>query len=155
MRYLVGGLLAMSLVFGTARWASAGCDLTDPTTAAQVAAARAAADQACDQKTPPAGCTTASSHGQYVSCVAHEANANTSLPKECRGAVKRCAARSVCGKQAKGFVTCCKTSSSGATKCSTKSSTTACTDHAPAGGSACVGSHASCCDACTDTGCAP
>jgi len=43
---------------------------------------------------------------QYVSCVAQEANANTSLPKECGGEVKKCAARSICGKQAKGFVTC-------------------------------------------------
>ena len=153
MTYVVRGFLVLVLLFGTARLATAGCDLSDPTTKAQVDAARAAADQACDQQTPPAGCTTAASHGQYVSCVAHQANANTSLPRECRGAVKKCAARSVCGKQ--GFVTCCRTSSSGATKCSTKSSSGACTDHAPPGGSACVGTHASCCDACTATGCAP
>jgi len=155
MKYLVGGFLIPALLFGTARLASAGCDLNDPTTKAQVDAARAAADQACDQKTPPAGCTTAASHGQYVSCVAHEANANTSLPKECRGAVKKCAARSICGKQAKGFVTCCRTSSSGTTKCSTKSSSGACTDHPPSGGAACASTHPSCCDACTDTTCAP
>ena len=151
MRHLVRGVLALSLLFGTARWANAACDLTQ----AQLDAARAAADAACDAEDPPRGCTTATSHGQYVSCFVHQVNANPAVPPECRGAIKRCAARSICGKQARGFVTCCKTSSSGATKCSTKSSTTACTDHAPAGGSACVGSHASCCDACTDTGCAP
>ena len=151
MRYLVRGLLALGLLFGTVRFASAGCDLSDPTTKAQVDAARAAADQACDAA--GTGCTTATSHGQYVSCVAHQVNQNTSLPKECRGAAKKCAARSTCGKP--GFVTCCRTSSSGTTKCSTKSSASGCTDHAPAGGSACVGTHPSCCDACTDTGCAP
>src|SRR5205807_1789245 len=105
MKYLVGGFLIPALLFGTARLASAGCDLNDPTTKAQVDAARAAADQACDQKTPPAGCTTAASHGQYVSCVAHEANANTSLPKESRGAVTKCLARLMCGKEAKGILT--------------------------------------------------
>ena len=153
MRHVGRGILAIALLLGTTRFATAGCDLSDPTTKAQVDAARAAADQACDQQTPPAGCTTASSHGQYVSCVAHQVNANTSLPKACRGAVKKCAARSTCGKP--GFVTCCKTKSSGTTKCSTKSSSPACTDHAPAGGSACAGNHPSCCDACTATGCAP
>src|SRR5579875_2494547 len=37
-------------------------------------------------------------------------------------------------------------------KCSTKSSAAAC--KAPKGGTACVGVHPSCCDACTATGCA-
>src|SRR5437867_12999985 len=154
MRYLVRGLLALGLLFGTVRFASAGCDLSDPTTKAQVDAARAAADQACNAA--GTGCTTAASHGQYVSCVAHQANMlaeSGSLPTQCKGAVKKCAARSTCGKP--GFVTCCRTRSSGTTKCSTKSSAPGCTDHAPAGGSACVGNHPSCCDACTDTGCAP
>ena|SRR5438128_9644782 len=148
MKYPVRDVLALAILFGTTRFAAAGCDLSHPNTRAQVDAARAAAEQAC-------GCTTAANHGQFVSCVAHEVNADTSLPKECRGAVKQCAANSVCGKQAKGFVTCCRTSSSGATKCSIKSSSGACTDHPPTGGSACVGNHPSCCDACTDTGCAP
>jgi len=151
----VRGFLALAVLFGTARLATAGCDLSDPATKAAVDSARQAADQACDQKQPPQGCTTAASHGQYVSCVAHEANANSSLPKECRGAVKKCAARSVCGKQAKGFVACCRTSASGTTKCSIKSSSAGCTDHAPPGGSACASTHPSCCDACTATGCAP
>src|SRR5437870_10866526 len=137
MRYLVRGVLALAVLFGTVRFAAAGCDLSDPATKAQVDAARAAADQACDAA--GTGCTTATSHGQYVSCVAHQVNDNTSVPPECRGAVKRCAAKSICGKQARGFVTCCRTSSSGTTKCSIKSSAPGCTDHAPPGGSACVG----------------
>ncbi len=52
-------------------------------------------------------CATATNHGKYVSCVAHVvkrlSDAGT-IPINCRGAVKRCAARSVCGKA--GFVTC-------------------------------------------------
>ena len=152
MRALVRGVLALSLLFGTARWAAAGCDLTDPATATAVANARSAADTACG------GCANATNHGQYVSCVAQQANGNASLPTECRGFVKRCAARSTCGKP--GFITCCKTKSDGTTtKCSTKHDRagdgTICTDHAPPGGHACVGSHQSCCDACTSSGCAP
>jgi hypothetical protein len=48
-------------------------------------------------------------HGRYVSCVAHAVN-NLSrldpemLPRNCKGKVTRCAARSTCGKP--GFVVC-------------------------------------------------
>jgi hypothetical protein len=63
-------------------------------------AVQAALNSACT-------CDTASNHGRYVSCVAHVvkqlSDAGT-IPVTCRGAVKRCAARSVCGKP--GFVTC-------------------------------------------------
>jgi hypothetical protein len=152
MRHLVGGLLAVSLVFPAARWVNAACELTQD----QQNAARGAADAACDQE--GRGCTTASSHGQYVSCIAQKVKADPSLSDpHCRGAIKRCAARSICGKQSRGFQTCCKTSSDGTTKCSIKSSTSACTDHPPPGGSACAGAdtHPSCCDACTSSGCAP
>jgi hypothetical protein len=52
-------------------------------------------------------CPDASNHGRYVSCVAHAvkavADAGT-IPKNCKGKVVRCAARSTCGKP--GFVVC-------------------------------------------------
>jgi hypothetical protein len=46
-------------------------------------------------------------HGRYVSCVAHVVNGlakDGTIPNNCRGKVKRCAARSICGKA--DFVTC-------------------------------------------------
>ncbi|HLK11941.1 MAG TPA: hypothetical protein VKW76_11210 [Candidatus Binatia bacterium] len=52
-------------------------------------------------------CATAPNHGQYVSCVAHQVKAlvaSGAVPTTCKGAVTRCAAKSVCGKA--GFVTC-------------------------------------------------
>jgi hypothetical protein len=52
-------------------------------------------------------CDTAGNHGQYVSCVSHALNVlkkNGGIPKECKGRIQRCAARSTCGKP--GFVTC-------------------------------------------------
>lgn len=144
MRWIVSGLVA-SLVFAAGpAGARAAC-----TDAAAVAATRAAADAACP-------CASATNHGQYVKCVAGVAKAaaaSGSLPKECKGAVVKCAARSTCGKP--GFVTCCQTKTTPkgtVTKCSTKNSATAC--KAPKGGTACVGLHPSCCDACTSTGCA-
>ena len=109
-----------------------------------VVSARRAADQACEQAGK--GCSTAKSHGQYVACVTKHARADATLPKECRGKVIRCAARSSCGKA--GFRTCCVTSHD-ATKCRVR---TACT--APNGGTACAGEFASCCDACSASGCA-
>src|SRR5206468_23801 len=48
--------------------------------------------------------------------------------------------------------TCCRTDSDGDTSCSIKSSASAC--NPPRGGSACVGSVPSCCDACGPSGCA-
>ncbi len=54
-------------------------------------------------------CTQATNHGQYVRCVADQVNqaVATGLPTNCKGTVKRCAARSTCGKKT-GFVTCCR-----------------------------------------------
>jgi hypothetical protein len=107
-------------------------------------------DAACGAMVPPESCATETNHGQYVKCISSQAKADATLPKECHGAVVKCAAKSTCGKA--GFVTCCRTTSTGVTKCKTKSSAAACTP--PKGGTACVGKHASCCDACTATGCA-
>jgi len=65
----------------------------------------------CDPNTQAAisscGCPDASNHGRYVSCVAHAVKALASsgaIPKNCKGKVVRCAARSTCGKP--GFVVC-------------------------------------------------
>jgi hypothetical protein len=65
-------------------------------------------------------------HGQCVSCVAH-ALRQTDVPRQCRGKIVRCAARSTCGKSA--FETC-RTESAGT--CDT--TTGACTDGALAAG---------------------
>src|SRR5262245_14021633 len=149
MRVLLPGVLAIAVWCTSPAPALAGCG-DHPGDTEAVAAARAQVAPDCD-------CAGAASHGAYVSCAAHvandRANADPSLlPRYCKGAVKRCAARSTCGKP--GFVTCCRTSSAGMTKCSTKSDASLCI--APAGGSACVGdpSFSSCCDACTGSGCA-
>jgi hypothetical protein len=134
------GLLATSLLLPA---------LPTPTLAActddaAVAAARAqvAIDCPCD----------ATTHGEYVNCavgVAKQRAHDRLLPPNCKSRVKICAARSTCGKF--GFVTCCRTRADGTTSCSTKSDVALC--KAPRGGSACVGTASSCCDACTATGC--
>src|SRR5215831_8669503 len=120
-------------------------------TDAAIAATRAAADQACAAM--GIGCTTAKSHGAYVSCVAHQAKAAAkagTLPKDCKGAVVRCAARSTCGKP--GAVACCRTDRHGKTSCAIKKSASRCTK--PKGGTACAGVVSSCCDACAGQQCA-
>ena len=112
--------------------------------AGDIATARAAlaANCTCDP-------TGAVNHGQYVKCASEQAKM-TLVNQSCHGAVVKCAARSTCGKP--GFVTCCRTTSKGTTKCSTKSGADKCKP--PKGGTACAGIFASCCDACTATGCA-
>ena len=82
--------------------------------------------------------------------VAKDAVKAGTLSKQCKGAVKHCAARSTCGKP--GFVTCCRTTATGTTKCSTKSSAALCKPSKK--GTACVGQRPSCCDACVSGGCA-
>lgn len=145
MRSTFGMAAALALVVAVASGAHAKCG-DDPADATKIAAARAqiAADCACDGFP---------NHGQYVKCargVANDRAAADLLPNSCKGAVVSCAARSTCGKP--GFVTCCRTDAKGRTKCSTKHDAAKCT--APKGGSACVGQFASCCDACTTSGCA-
>ncbi len=66
--------------------------------------ARCAVQAAIDAECP---CTAASNHGRHVSCVAHVVKrlaADGTIPTNCKGKIKRCAARSICGKE--GFVTC-------------------------------------------------
>jgi hypothetical protein len=145
MRFLATGLLALSLTVVVAERGYAACG-DAPGDAAAVAAARAQVEADCP-------CGGFPNHGQYVRCAAGVAKARADadlLPKSCKGAVVKCAAKSTCGKP--GFVTCCRTSASGVTKCSTKKDASKCT--APKNGSACVSSFSSCCDACTETGCA-
>lgn len=132
--------LALSLLAFTPQRGEAKCDPAGAD-AADVAAARAAVAANCD-------CAGAANHGAFVSCAAEQAKGLAN--KSCRGAVVSCAAKSTCGKP--GFVTCCRTKASGVTKCSTKSKADRCKP--PKGGSACVGTLASCCDACTSSGCA-
>jgi hypothetical protein len=117
------------------------------TDAAAVAAARAAVDAAC-------GCAAATNHGEYVACargVIAGLVDGGELPRSCRGAVQRCAARSTCGRP--DAVTCCRTGQNGVTRGFLKPNAAAC--RAPSGGSACVGSYPSLCDACDASGCTP
>src|SRR4029077_5702619 len=98
-------------------------------------------------------CLTATKHGAYVRCAAKVAKAAVktgAFPKACQRAAKVCAAKSTCGRP--GFVTCCRTTAKGVTKCSIRRNAAACKP--PKGGRACAGQRPSCCDACTGGGCA-
>ena len=142
MRIRARVLLSLLFLLTAARVGLAKCDPSVEPDRSDVANARAAVAAACD-------CAGAASHGAYVSCAVQQANAAL-VNKSCAGAVKRCAAKSTCGRP--GFVTCCRTMASGKTSCATKRSAASCV--APHGGSACVGSVPSCCDACGAGGCA-
>ena len=109
-------LLALPIVSVAAVPASA-CD--NPAAAATI---RASIASACP-------CTTATNHGQYVSCVnrqVRQAVASGALPTNCKGAVTRCAARSTCGKKS-GFVTCTECQPGTCTNGFCDDGTTACT----------------------------
>ena len=140
-------LVAFSALFLVASQAQAKCGDAVGDDAA-VAAARVQANADCP-------CASFDNHGQYVKCVKGVAIAradNMTLPKNCKGSVIKCAAKSTCGKP--GFVTCCKTTATGKVKCATKPSAAKCTP--PSGGSACVSGQSSCCDACLANGnCVP
>ena len=130
-RSVLGGCVALALLLTTGQVGFAAC--TDP---GAVTATRAQADGSCP-------CASASDHGQYVKCVAAVANAAAAagtLPTSCKGAVKKCAAKSTCGKP--GFKTCCLTT------CKLTKDEPTCLAK---GGS--VGACPSCCDACTPGGC--
>jgi hypothetical protein len=106
---------------------------------------RAAIEAQCD-------CAGAPDHGAYVRCatqIAKSAFKSGTLSKQCKAAVVKCAARSTCGKS--GFVTCCRTTAKGQTKCSIKRDAAHC--KAPKHGTACPGQQPSCCDACGSGGC--
>ena len=153
MRLLVRGTLGVLFLLGTARIGyAAGCD-PHGTDMAAVDAARAQVSSQCmcDHTDSP---TT--NHGQYVSCAAGVAQAQTTastnpLPNNCKGYVKKCAAKSTCGKGSTA-VTCCVLKSDGVTiKCKTKKDSA----HCPTDRGAVVGVCASCCDACPAPGSGP
>lgn len=133
--------LAVLMALSVPGIGSAKCDPTTEPDRSDVAAARAAVAAVCE-------CSDAVSHRAYVRCATAEAEAILAN-KGCVRVVKRCASKSTCGKP--GYVTCCRTRSSGATSCTLKRDAARCT--APNGGSACVGAMPSCCDACADGGC--
>ena len=67
--------------------------------------ARCAVQSTVEQRCP---CAAAVTHGAYVRCVAQvlkELAADATIPVHCKGSIKRCAARSTCGRGA-GAVTC-------------------------------------------------
>lgn len=137
MRKLIGGVAMGVLIFATGHVVHAGCG-SQPGDEQAVINARATAASTCN-------CATATNHGAYVSCVAGVAKTlssgtNPSLPKNCTGAVKKCAAHSACGTP--GAVTCCFATSKGP-KCKIKKSTTDCS--AKGGTPAVDPSNPSCC----------
>jgi len=145
MRFPALALIAGSLAVAAARPGFPSCG-DRPADAQAVVDARAAAAARCD--------CAAASHATYVDCVARVANGEARagrLRPQCRAAVLRCAAHSTCGRP--GAVTCCRTRGDGTGRCRVKGSGAECT--VPAGGSACVGSEPSCCDACSTGSCAP
>jgi hypothetical protein len=134
MRFIVYGVL------GVAMLAIPGVAAAKCTDDAAVTLARAAADAACD-------CSGSDNHGDYVSCVndvAKERVAAGTLPANCKGEVTKCAAKSTCGKP--DAVTCCKVDKKGKVKCSIKKNADRCQSSSKT--IACVGTAASCCDAC-------
>ena len=141
MRSLTLAALGASTVVASAPVAFNNCAKDDPT-GSKVLAARQQASSTCP-------CASATNHGAYVKCVAGVADTlssgtNSSLPKSCKGAVKKCAAHSTCGKS--GTVTCCLTTAKGP-KCKVKKDAAHCTaKHGT------VGTCTSCCDACPAPG---
>ena len=144
-RALFASALVTSLLLTTARLASANC-ATDSATGAMVLAAREAANLACP-------CATFTNHGTYMKCVAHivktlSSGANPSLPPSCKGAVKRCAAHSTCGRPK--AVTCCFATTTGTT-CKIVAENLCTPPRGGTGGGTCT----SCCDACSTSGNGP
>ena len=106
---VIGSLVLGGLVFATPR-AYAKCDATGAD-AGDIANARAQVALNCN-------CAGSTNHGAFVKCATQQAKTNLTN-QSCMGQVVRCAARSTCGKP--NFVTCCRTSATGQTRCSTKS----------------------------------
>ena len=117
----------MSLV-AAGRAGFAACDPTQDPDRSDIANARAFVADRCD-------CDAATSHGAYVKCAVEQASAALQNGS-CAGAVKRCAARSTCGRP--GFVTCCVTTAKG-TRCGIKRDAAHC--RAPRNGTACADHH--------------
>jgi hypothetical protein len=117
---LVVGVALLASGLSIRAWACGG----DPNDELAVINARRIADERCAMENK--GCANAPNHGTYVSCVARVTKdlvAKQVLPKSCRGAVKKCAAHSTCGKA--GFITCCAVTPKGPT-CRTRKDALAC-----------------------------
>jgi hypothetical protein len=138
------GLLA---IVTTAGVAGAACDVSGAD-AADIAAARADVDTHC-------ACDSFATHAAYVRCARGIISARVGslqLNPGCKWPVLRCARNSTCGRPA--AVSCCITTAAGRHRCRIRRDASRC--RAPAGGSACVGTRPSCCDACTAMGgCVP
>ena len=139
-------LVAAVLLLVGARRAPAADAIAAPDAAehALVAAARAAAEAQCD-------CGAAQTHGAYLRCVSQTVKslATGRLSRGGMHEAMECAARSTCGRT--GMATCCKTNRHGRMRCGVVHAGKCA---APAGGSACVSSFSSACDA-VEHGCAP
>lgn len=136
------GLLAVAMLIAPAVPALADCG-DDPGDAAALAATRADIEASCP-------CDAAASHRDYVRCsfdVIRAHIGNNTLRAECVKTARRCASQSTCGRD--GAVTCCRVADSGRVRCAVKRDPSRC--NAPR----CVGTHASCCDACGPAGCNP
>lgn len=123
-------------------WTSvaADCPLDDPA----VVAARAAVETTCP-------CAAATSSGTYRECargVVRGLVGTGALDAACQRTVLRCSQRSTCGRP--GAVTCCSLRSNGAVRCAVKRDASKCPTSRPG---YCVGTLASCCDACGAGGC--
>ena len=132
------GLAVILLLAARAAFAVCG---DDPASATALAVARQTVAVAC----PCDG----GSRAVYRRCVSETTRGLViadQLPAGCARAVRRCAARSSCGRP--GTVACCRPGRSGTTRC-TITTAERC---AAAGG--CGGVFPSCCDACTTAGCA-
>ena len=149
MRSILRGLLVGAFVLGAAQGSFAKCG-DDPGDGAKVLAAREFAATQCP-------CTSSGNHGQYVKCVktaaATATGAPINLPVQCKSAVTKCAAHSVCGKP--GFVTCCIDTPKWTTKCKSKRDAAHCTaKDGHVSGTDTTGC-SSCCDACPAPGSGP
>ena len=135
-------IVASLMLLGAPSLGGAACD-PEGADAPDIADARDAIAASCD-------CAGATSPGVYKRCA--KETARTALANRgCLPAVMRCAAKSTCGRP--GAAVCCRTNAAGQTKGTIVRSVDRCT--ASRTGTACVGSGASVCDACTVSGCTP
>jgi len=138
-RFHLALLPALLAVLWAAVPSCAKCDPSTDPDKSDIVNARAAIAANCD-------CAGALTHGAYVSCAVQQANSVLVNPS-CKGAVKKCAAHSTCGKPT--AVTCCLTTTRG-TKCKIKKDAAHCTAKQGTAGSC-----TSCCDACPTPGGGP
>ena len=142
MRTFISGLVVGSMLLGAGVVYAKCGDAAGDEDAVKSARSQVATDCNCANPQPNG------THGDFVKCAADITKTRSSLdpmdpnflPKQCKGIVKKCAAKSTCGKP--GFVTCCFTTTKGP-KCKTQKDATTCANK---GGTATVDpSNTSCC----------